>query len=475
MRVHSGVGRPDADVQCRALVGGLGMPGLRDLDFGRQVVGYLQHLDWPEAVVVEDLSCSAHLVLDRLKVLCPTKVILMGTAARGIDPPGTVRRYRLDLTPPPPDEVHQGLIDTLGGMTDLDHTLAVVRHWGGFPVDTIVIEVEPSDCSFGPGFSEELGECIEPILAMVREELGCEQDSADPGVALSVEELTSRPLRSPTVPGCDPEQVSDGLLAMAEYAQEHERQRLVQPYRDGSLAKRWPLPSGLDFSVRSKPWGVGLGTGSNWHEFIPMPSGKVALVIGNVPGRGVEAVATMSEVRTAARAYALLEDKSPGHLLSRLDRLVEVTGLGKLTALTSLVLTPETGEVRFSNAGGCPMLVLAHDGTTVLVEDGSAPLLGAGHDGQRPEAMVRLAPESTLLLFTEGLLQTHKRTVDEGMARMVKAAGDAPRPLEELCEGVLAGCLDDVERDDDVLLLALRLARQDSARDRPSPTGCPPV
>lgn len=475
MRLHSGIGGPHAGVQCRVLVGGLGIPGLRDLDFGRQVVGYLQALDWPEEVVIEDLSCSAHLALHRLQELRPAKVVLMASAARGADQPGTLRRYRLDLTPPAPDDVHQGLVETLGGMPDLDHTLAVVRHWGGFPADTVVIEVEPSDCSFGPGFSEELGECMEPILAMVREELGCEQESADPNVELSVEEFTSRPSPSPGVSDCDPEQPSDGLLAMAEYAREHERQRLVQPYRDGSSAKRWPLPSGVDFSALSKPWAVGLGAGSNWHEFIPMRSGKVALVIGNVPGRGVEAVATMSEVRTAARAYALLEDDSPGHLVSRLDWLVEVTGLGKLTALTSLVLTPETGEVRFSNAGACPLLVLAGDGTVAFVEEGASPPLGAGHDGERPEAMVRLAPESTLLLFTEGLVHTPKRTVGQAMAQVVKAAGDAPRPLEALCEGVLAACLDDVERDDDVLLLALRLAHQDSARDCPSPTGCPPV
>lgn len=474
MRLHSGIGAADAGVQCRVFVGGLGMPGLRDLDFGRQVVGYLQALDWPEEVVVEDLSCSAHLALHRLQELRPAKVVLMASAARGVDPPGTLRRYRLDLTPPAPDEVHQGLVETLGGMADLDHTLAVVRHWGGFPADTVVIEVEPSDCSFGPGFSEELGECIEPILIMVREELGCEQATVNPDLELSVEELTRCPSPSPDIAARDPEQASEGLLAMAEYAREHERQRLVQPYRDGLLAK-WPLPSGVEVAVRNKAWGVGLGAGSNWHELIPMRSGKVALIIGNIPGRGVEAVATMSEVRTAARAYALLEDELPGHLVSRLDRLVEVTGLGKRTALTSIVLTPESGEVRFSNAGACPPIVMAHDGTTVLIEDGTSPALGAGLDGQRPEAMVQLAPGSTLLLFTEGLVRTGKRTVPEGMARLAKAAGDAPRPLEELCEGVLAACLDDGERDDDVLLLALRLSHQGSTRDCSSPPRRPPV
>lgn len=460
MWVHPGVGKPDAAVQCRALVGGLGMPGLRDLDFGRQVVAYLRELRWPEGVVVEDLSCSAHLTLDRLRELRPAMVILMATAARGVDPPGTLRRYRLDLTPPPPDKVHDGLVETLGGTTDLDHTLAVVRHWGGFPVDTIVIEIEPSDCSFGPGFSEELGDCIEPILAMVKEDIGTDSQSADPTPAPYLDDLTS-PSSSPAPEvEAGPEEPSAGLLAMAEYAAEHERHRLTEPYRGGPVA-RCTLPPSMEAAVRSMPWGVGLGAGGDWQEFIPMANGKVTAVVGNIPGRGAQAVATMSELRTAARAYALLEDESPAHLVSRLDRLVEVTGLGEQTALTSLVLTPDTGEVRFSNAGACPLLVLAPDGTADWVQGDPAPPLGAGSGGARPEGVIRLGPRSTLLLFTEGLVRTHNRAMSDGMVQVAKAAAGAPRPLEDLCEHVVRACLEGVERDDDVLLVALRLAQLD--------------
>lgn len=456
MRVHPGVGESDAGVQCRTLIGGLGTPGLRDLDFGRQVVGYLQHLDWPEEVVVEDLSCSAHLALHRLQELCPAKVVLMGTAARGVDPPGTVRRYRLDLTPPSPEQVHQGLTETLGGMTDLDHTLAVVRHWGGFPVDTIVIEVEPSDCSFGPGFSEELGECIDPILAMVREELNCEQESADHALDRSLDEWTSPPLRPPTLVEVGLEEPSSELMAMAEYARGHERRRLLEPYLDHPLLERLALPAGLDFAVRNRPWGVGLGVGGDWYEFVPLRGGKIALVVGNVVGRGAEAVATMSELRTTARAYALLEEPSPAHLVSRLDRLVEVTGLGELTSLTSLVLSPDTGEIRLCNAGQCSPLMLCSGRTATFVEEGASPPLGAWHRGDRPEATVWLAPGATLLLFTEGLVKPRQRSVRDGMERLARAAANAALPLDELCDHVLAACLDGVQRDDDVLLLALR-------------------
>ena len=81
---------------CRALVAGFGRPGMRDLDFGRRLVDCLQQLDWPEDVVVEDLSCSVPLVLHRLQELRPAKVVLLGAVPRELDPPATIRRYRPD-------------------------------------------------------------------------------------------------------------------------------------------------------------------------------------------------------------------------------------------------------------------------------------------------------------------------------------------------------------------------------------------
>lgn len=154
------------------LIGGIGLPWLRDLDFGTHFVKRSEGLDWPEGVVLEDLSYAAHRVLHLLQELTPTKVVLVGAMPREVDPPGTIRRYRLDLTPPPDDEVHERLAEAAGGIIDLDHTLAVVRYWRALPEDTTVIEVEPGDRAFGLGFTPEVEAAVEPILAMVREEVG---------------------------------------------------------------------------------------------------------------------------------------------------------------------------------------------------------------------------------------------------------------------------------------------------------------
>lgn len=153
------------------LVGGIGLPWMRDLDFGTQWIRRTEHHQWPAWVLVEDLSYAAHRVMDRLLEITPDRVILVSSYPRDVDPPGTIRCYPLDLTPPPDAEVHERLGEAAGGIIDLDHTLAVVRYFGGFPERTLVIEVEPGDQTFGLGFSDEVEAAVEPVLELVRAEL----------------------------------------------------------------------------------------------------------------------------------------------------------------------------------------------------------------------------------------------------------------------------------------------------------------
>lgn len=165
--------------RARVLVGGIGLPWLRDLDFGTQFLRRVRDLEWPDDVILEDLSYSAHRVLHTLQDLAPAKVVLLGAMPRDIDPPGTIRRYILDQTPRPDEEVADRLGEAVGGIIDLDHTLAIVNYWKGFPPDTVVIEIEPADRAFGLGFSSEIEAVFEEILAMVREETAPESEPDD--------------------------------------------------------------------------------------------------------------------------------------------------------------------------------------------------------------------------------------------------------------------------------------------------------
>jgi hydrogenase maturation protease len=431
--------------RCRALVGGFGKPGMRDLDFGRVVADWFQQLEWPEGVAVEDLSCAAPLVLHRLQELRPAKVVLVGAVARGLDPPGTVRRYTVDLTPSQPDEVHRSVEETVMGMVDLDHTLTMARHWGGLPVDTVVIEIEPAETFFGLGFSDVLASCLDPVLEMVREELAME----DGAPAVVWEEVADRPRPELVEP-------SDKLDDLRTYAHAHSQARL-QSRRSPVLIERLAcaVPD-VALAGKVRPWGVFVESGGDWFDAVPLEHGLVGIVVGDVEGRGVESAAAMSDLRAAARAYVVRDGGSPAALVGHLDRLAEATGCGQHAKLSYLTPRPATGEVRYASAGGCPPLIRDRSEGARFIDVAAGPPLGAA-GARRDTTSFRMNLGSTLLLFTDGLVQSRTVALGVGMERLRLAVGGGPDDLEELCEHVLDACTGQLRRDDDICLLGVRL------------------
>ena len=399
---------------CQAFVASFGKPGMRDLDFGRQVIDCLQQLDWPAGVVVEELPCSPALVLNRLQELRPAKVVLLGAVTRGDRPPGAVRRYAF----------HHATVP------DVDHSLTVARQWGGLPANTVVIEVEPDDTGFGPGFSDALAGSFDAILDLVGEELA--------GIELHMPEAVA------PAPAGDVWADDGGPMAdLVGYARDHARAR---------CSSSAPAPvDGVDLAGRVEPWGVFTDSGGDWYDALPLDGDRTAIVIGDVPGRGVEAAVAMSEVRAAVRAYAALEGDSPLRVVRHLDRLAETTGLGRSARVLYLVL--DGSAVRFVNAGGCPPLLV--DGVTgaAFVD---APMSGPIGEGGRTEATLELGLRSTLLLYTGGLVESGRVPRAIGMERLRQVAGEAPFALDALCDRVLSACTDGLRRDDDICLLAVR-------------------
>ncbi len=158
------------DRTVRVLVAGVGNPWLRDLDFGPQFIRRVADLEWPEGTAIEDASYSAHRVLHLLQELNPQRVVFVSGFPRG-DAPGTVRRYLADGPLPDDEEVQARLGEAAGGVIDFDHTLIVTRYFKALPEDTVVIEVEAGDTSFGTGFSEEVERSMDRVIELVREEV----------------------------------------------------------------------------------------------------------------------------------------------------------------------------------------------------------------------------------------------------------------------------------------------------------------
>lgn len=454
---------------CRALVAGFGRPGMRDLDFGRQVVDCLQQLSWPEGVVVEDLPLAAPLVLHRLQELRPAKLVIVGAVPRHLDPPATVRRRLVDLSFSDPAQIHRTLEEPMTDMVDVDHTMAVVRHWGDLPAETVVIEVEPAETSFGVGFSEELAACLDRILDMVRDELAEAVDGGEIELALDTDGLSDGQLANENTPVTEPlsaRQPCETLARLQGYAADHAQARL-QSHRASPLANgAAPVVPGVALAGRVRPWAVFADSGGDWLDAVPLDSGGLGMVVGDVEGRGVEVAPAMSDLRAAVRAYTVLEGNSPARLLCDLDRLAQASGLGLQARLVYMSFQPATGELKFSSAGSCPPLVVS-DGSRRgrFLDTARAAPLGAIDCAGRPEETLHLAPRSTLFLFTDGLVESRATSRGEGLERLRRAAVDGPHDLEKLCDHILEVCATGNRRDDDMCLLGVRRL----SRPRPDP------
>ena len=450
-----------ATTRCRALVGGFGRPGMRDLDIGRPLVRYLESLTWGAGVVVEDLCYAAPLVLHRLQELEPAKVVLVGAALRG-GAPGALRRYPLRGGPPRAEQVQRSLEESVQGVVDIDHTLAIARHYGALPPETVIIEVEPADCSFGPGFSETLAASFDAIVALVREELGRPGENAG-GLDIPGERsVVVHPAREPS----SEVGPSPGLTTLIRYAREHEESRTPGFQRERPIDRSRAARAGLALAGRRRPWGVNLTTGgSDWFDAVPLENGWWGCLVGDVAGRGAEATASMVDLRAAARAYAILDGRRPARVLEQLDRLARATGLGAHATLVYVALHPASGELRLSNAASCPPLIVTQQSDARFVAGAMGHALGA--KTERPEERIMLDRATTVLLFTDGLVGTGPEPVAGALERLRHAVVDAPRGVDELCDHVLQVCLGQRRRDDDVCLLALRSSH--AARGRAAP------
>lgn len=456
MRLHPGVTSSATGSRCRALVGGFGVPGRRDLDFGEKFVRYAETLEWPDGVVVEDLSFAAHMALHRLQELRPAKVVLVGAVSRGVDPPGSIRRYRLGPVPPTPDEVHAHLAEAVGGEVSLDHTLAVVRHWGALPQDTLVVEVEADDSSFGPGFSEALAAVMDPLLEVVRQELD-DQEWSPLHLPPRVSAVDTPHVEAPLGLGGGTEEMAvpapqahPGIDQLFEYAAAHDQVRSLE-----LLGSRLPGTPGLAVAGRFIPAGRALRTTGNWYDVIPLEKGA-GLVIGDVVGRGVQALSQVAQLQAAVRVLALIDGYKPSRLIQLLDQMVRESEKIDESTLVYATVDAGSGEVVFSNAGHCPPLLLTSPGSVEFLGGGLSGPLGLLGGGPKPDADVRLIPGSVLLLFTAGLVQSRDTSMTEGLQRLRRAVANGPTDLEALCDHVLEVCLRQ-SRADDVSVLAVSL------------------
>ena len=194
--------------------------------------------------------------------------------------------------------------------------------------------------------------------------------------------------------------------------------------------------------------------GGDFYDVLALRDGRVGVAIADITGKGLRAAATMGRLGGALHAYAL-DSPDPSDVLTRVGRLAEVDG-ALATALYA-VLDPATGTIDLASAGHLPPLsVHPETGPKYLsMDDGLSPLLGLPVES-RGQSRRSLSVGSTLVMFTDGLVElTHN--IDEGLEGLAAAATEAATwPVEELCDHLLARLAPAGRYRDDVAVLAVR-------------------
>lgn len=240
------------------------------------------------------------------------------------------------------------------------------------------------------------------------------------------------------------------------------RQRfLADTLQRSLLAVTPPVPAGIEVAARCLP-ADGQIVGGDWYDIIPLPGGRIGLIVGDVMGHGPEAAAVMAQMRTAAHALAQL-DLQPGELLGHLDRTTATLKRPVLATCVYAVIDPSGQSCTLSAAGHLPPVLAMADGTTRVPDLPSGQSLGLG-SGVYGQARIKLPPGAVIALYTDGLVETRTRAFDQGILALRTVLAANHDTLETACDALITSLAQRYE--DDVTVALARVLSADSRSPR---------
>ncbi|MFC8511008.1 PP2C family protein-serine/threonine phosphatase [Streptomyces sp. NPDC057131] len=260
-------------------------------------------------------------------------------------------------------------------------------------------------------------------------------------------------------------------LSAAKHAErqllEHKRSVLAQQGQlaaERDLAARLqdtllPVPqqqlrlAGLTVDVAYLPVQEGLRLGGDWYSAVELPDGNVLLVVGDVAGHGLDAVATMAQLRFTAKGMAITGSPLPEILANLNTLLMHTSGRHFHTAtMIMAVYEPAASRLTWVRAGHPPPL-LVRDGSARFLPAPAGILLGAAHDPRFEASIVELRPGDHLLLYTDGLIERPGESIDEGMARLADTAQAIDLAAPRLLDGLVSALVAPGDSGDDICVL----------------------
>jgi anti-sigma regulatory factor (Ser/Thr protein kinase)/putative methionine-R-sulfoxide reductase with GAF domain len=246
-----------------------------------------------------------------------------------------------------------------------------------------------------------------------------------------------------------------------------ERARLYEHRRVAGAMQRQLLPEmghpslNLDSAGRYMP-AAGGSLGGDWYDLFPLDSGRMALVVGDVVGHGVEAAAAMGQLRTALRAYAV-EGHPPGTAVERINDLMLTLGPEGVTTLAFLVIDPGAETLEFVSAGHPPPLVIGPGGDAAYLEPQAGIPLGALAAARYESTTLPFPTGSIVLLYTDGLVEDRHELIDVGLERLRAIAAGAGE-AEALCRRIVERMVPE-SPPDDIAFIAARVPPLPEALD----------
>jgi phosphoserine phosphatase RsbU/P len=231
-----------------------------------------------------------------------------------------------------------------------------------------------------------------------------------------------------------------------------QTQAISHTLQQSLLAGAPPRDDRFSIAALYEPAVEHLEVGGDWHDAFMLDGGRVAVVVGDVVGRGLPAATAMGQLRSAVRALAVT-GAGPSAVLRHLDTFVAQVQTAQFATLVYAEIDPDTGAVTFAAAGHPPPIVVAADGARLCMDGRSTPVGVSSDVAPRVEATVHLAPGDRLVLYTDGLVERRHESIDIGLERLlaIVTADATPEALARALE-------QDGRLDDDVCVLVFTRA-----------------
>ncbi|HEU0023057.1 MAG TPA: SpoIIE family protein phosphatase [Thermoleophilaceae bacterium] len=373
------------------------------------------------------------------------------------------------------DDILPDLVDRVRSVLEADGATIYLAEEDRLVLRASTAGSESADAAepvrFGEGFAGRVAATREALLSQ-----DPEADLEDPGLRdLELDSLIGMPLLAEgevtgvlvvcaaaprrftaddmAVLGLAADRVALGIGRTRVYEREH---RIAETLQRSLLPDRLPDLPGLAVAARYLPAAAEAEVGGDWYDVIPIPGGRVGMVMGDVAGKGLAAASMVGRLRSALRAYAL-EGHNPATAIEQLNRLLWTEAEdSQMATLLYAIVDPGANAISWVNAGHMPPLLVQAGGQPEFLTGARSVPLGVLPFPTFEQVDAQMGSGSAVVLYTDGLIERPGTIIDEGMERLAQVIdGVGPDP-EALCDHLLARLVPGGGAADDVALLALR-------------------